>query len=30
VLALGAGLGAERLRGFLKDTDIFEILREAL
>ena len=30
VLALGAGLGAERLRGFLDNTDIFQILRDAL
>lgn len=30
VLALGTGLGAERLKGFLDDTDIFKILRDAL
>jgi len=30
VIALGAGLGAERVRGFLDNTDIFQILREAL
>jgi alkaline phosphatase len=30
VIALGAGLGAERLRGFLDNTDIFQILRDAL
>jgi len=30
VLALGVGLGAERLRGFLDNTDIFQILRDAL
>ena len=30
VLALGAGLGAERLRGFLDNTDIFQIVRDAL
>ena len=30
VLAVGAGLGAEKLRGFLDSTDIFKILREAL
>lgn len=30
VLALGAGLGADRLRGFLDNTDIFQILRDAL
>ena len=30
VLALGAGLGADRLRGFLDSTDIFQILRDAL
>jgi alkaline phosphatase len=30
VLALGAGLGAERVRGFLDNTDIFQILRDAL
>lgn len=30
VLALGAGLGAERLRGYLDNTDIFQILRDAL
>ncbi len=30
VLALGLGLGAERLRGFLDNTDIFKILRDAL
>ena len=30
VLALGVGLGAERLRGFLDNTEIFQILRDAL
>ena len=30
VIALGAGLGAERVRGFLDNTDIFQILRDAL
>jgi alkaline phosphatase len=30
VLALGAGLGAERLHGFLDNTDIFQIVRDAL
>jgi alkaline phosphatase len=30
VLALGAGLGAERVRGFLDNTDIFQIVRDAL
>ncbi len=30
VLALGAGLGAERLKGFLDSTEIFQILRDAL
>ena len=30
VLALGVGLGAERLRGFLDNTDIFHIVRDAL
>ena len=30
VLALGAGLGGERFRGFLENTDIFRILRDAL
>ena len=30
VIALGAGLGAERVRGFLDNTDIFKILRDAL
>ncbi len=30
VIALGTGLGAERLRGFLDNTDIFHILRDAL
>ena len=30
VLALGLGLGAERLRGFLDNTAIFDILRDAL
>ena len=30
VLALGVGLGAERLSGFLDNTDIFQILRDAL
>ena len=30
VIALGAGLGAERLHGFLDNTDIFRILRDAL
>jgi alkaline phosphatase len=30
VIALGVGLGAERLRGFLDNTDIFQILRDAL
>jgi alkaline phosphatase len=30
VLALGVGLGAERLNGFLEDTAIFQILRDAL
>jgi alkaline phosphatase len=30
VLVLGAGLGAERFRGFLDNTDIFQILRDAL
>jgi alkaline phosphatase len=30
VLALGVGLGAERVRGFLDDTDIFQILHDAL
>jgi len=30
VIALGAGLGAEKLRGFLDNTDIFKIIRDAL
>jgi alkaline phosphatase len=30
VLALGTGLGAERLKGYLDNTDIFQILRDAL
>ena len=30
VLALAVGLGAERLRGFLDNTEIFQILRDAL
>jgi alkaline phosphatase len=30
VLAIGEGDGAEKLRGFLNNTDIFRILREAL
>ncbi|MEO6739581.1 MAG: alkaline phosphatase [Chthoniobacteraceae bacterium] len=30
LLALGVGLGAERLHGFLDNTDIFQILRDAL
>ncbi len=30
VLALGVGLGAERLKGFLDSTEIFQILRDAL
>ena len=30
VLALGMGKGSERLRGFIDNTDIFEILKEAL
>ena len=30
VLALGAGLGAEKLHGFLDNTDIFKIIRDAL
>ncbi len=30
VLALGAGLGAQRLQGYLDNTDVFQILRDAL
>jgi alkaline phosphatase len=30
VLAIGEGDGAEKLHGFLNNTDIFRILREAL
>ena len=30
VIALGAGLGAEKLRGFLDSTEIFKIIRDAL
>ena len=30
VIALGVGLGAERLHGFLDNTDIFQILHDAL
>ena len=30
VLALGRGLGGEKVRGFLDNTDIFQILRDAL
>jgi len=30
VLAIGAGLGAERVSGFIDNTDIFRIIREAL
>ena len=30
VLALGVGLGAERVRGFIDHTDIFQIIRDAL
>ncbi len=30
VLALGRGLGAEKLRGFLDSTEIFKIIRDAL
>jgi len=30
VIALGFGLGAERLRGFMDNTEVFQILRDAL
>jgi alkaline phosphatase len=30
VIAVGRGLGAEKIRGFIDSTAIFELLRDAL